>query len=322
MRYVLNRVVHSVILAFGITTVVFFAVRIIPGQPFAEIYLSSNLPQQTIEKIKESFGLNKPILHQYILWLAQVLHGNFGFSFIYRRPVIECIFDSLKITALIGIPAMVYSFALGVWLGLISARKDKLDKFITTTALVIYSIPLFWLAIILILVFGYAIPIFPTSHLFSIEFEEMGPVERTVDLVKHIFLPALVLGAPVTASVSKFTRNTARNVINQTYIKMAKAKGLSENKIFLKHILPNVLIPVVTLAGLYLPVFLAGSIIVEVIFSIPGIGKLMIDSILRRDYPLVVGTTLFSSFVTIAGNLMADILYTIFDPRIKFGKSD
>jgi len=319
MDYILKRILNSIFLSLGIASVVFFLLRILPSASFADIYLNPRLSEDMISKIRSSYGLDKPILIQFLNWLKEISTGNFGFSFIYRKPVINCIIDAFGPTLMIGIPAIFYSFGIGVLIGVQSARnRGKLiDRITNASSLILYSIPSFWFGIILILIFSYTIGIFPPSGLHSFNFNEMSLIEKISDTLWHIFLPAFTLGTPPMAAVARFTRSTMLNVLSQTYIKTAKAKGLDERLIFYRHILPNALLPVITLFGLYLPLFLAGSIVVEEIFSIPGIGKLTVDSIFQRDYPLTVGITLLVSFIVIIGNLISDILCSIFDPRIR-----
>ncbi len=319
MRLVLKRLVNSIFLSIGIATLVFFLIRILPSVSFPDIYLNPRLSEEMIRKIESTYGLDKPLLIQFLNWLKGIITGNLGFSFIHRKPVINCIMESLSSTLTIGIPALVYSFGVGILIGVQSARNygKLIDRITSSSLLVLYSIPSFWLGIILILLFSYTFRLLPPSGLHSFNFNEMNFFEKTFDLLHHIFLPALTLGTPPMAAIAKFTRNTMLKVLSQTYIKTAIAKGLDQKTIFYRHILPNALLPVITLFGLYLPVFFAGSIVIEEIFSIPGIGKSMVDSILQRDYPLTVGITLFVSFIVIVGNLISDVLYSIFDPRIR-----
>ncbi len=319
MLYILKRIANSIFLSFGIATLVFFLLRILPSASFSDIYLNPRLSEDVLSRLKFAYGLDKPVLIQFLNWLKEILTGNFGFSFIYRKPVINCIGEAFALTLTIGIPALVLSFGVGIIIGVQSARMRgrAMDRILNFSFLILYSIPSFWLGIILILIFSYTIGILPSSGLRSINFNEMNFFEKIFDLFIHIVLPALTLGIAPMAAIARFTRNTMLNVLSQTYIKTAKAKGLDERTIFYRHALPNALIPVITLFGLYLPFFFAGSIVVEEIFSIPGIGKLMADSIFQRDYPLTVGITLFVSFIVIIGNLLSDILYSIFDPRIR-----
>ncbi len=319
MGYILKRILNAIFLSLGIASVVFILLRVLPTVSFSDIYLNPRLSEEVLLKIRSVYGLDKPVLIQFLNWLREILTGNFGFSFIYRKPVINCIADAMGPTLMIGIPAIVYSFGLGIFIGVQSARnRGKLiDKFMSSFLLILYSIPSFWLGIILILVFSYTLGFFPPSGLHSFTFHDMNLIEKVLDTLWHIFLPVFTLGTPPMAAIARFTRGTMLNVLSQTYIKTAKAKGLDESYIFYKHILPNALLPVITLFGLYLPIFLAGSIVVEEIFSINGIGKLTVDSIFQRDYPLTVGITLLVSFIVIIGNLISDILYSVFDPRVR-----
>jgi peptide/nickel transport system permease protein len=319
MLYILKRIVNSIFLSFGIATIVFFLLRILPSASFSDIYLNPRLSEDVLSRLKVAYGLDKPVLIQFLNWLKEILTGNLGFSFIYRKPVINCIGEAILFTLTIGIPALILSFGFGIFIGVQSARKrgKTVDRILNLSFLILYSIPSFWLGIVLILIFSYTLGIFPSSGLRSINFSEMNFFEKIFDMFMHIVLPSTTLSIAPMAAIARFTRNTMLNVLSQTYIKTAKAKGLDERTIFYRHALPNALIPVITLFGLYLPFFFAGSIVVEEIFSIPGIGKLMADSIFQRDYPLTVGITLFVSFIVIIGNLLSDILYSIFDPRIR-----
>ncbi|MCX7762049.1 MAG: ABC transporter permease [Candidatus Kryptonium sp.] len=319
MGFILKRLINSIFLSVGIATIVFFLIRLLPDVSFSDIYLNPRLSEDVIQRIKASYGLDKPILIQFLNWLKEIITGNFGFSFIYRKPVIDCIIDSLAPTLIIGIPAFIFSFGVGILIGIHSAKNQgKLTERIAhSLLLILYSLPTFWLGIILILLFSYTLGLFPPSGLHSLNFNEMSLIEKIFDTILHIFLPAITLGTAPMAAIARFTRNTMLKVLSQTYIKTAKAKGLDERIIFYRHALPNALLPVVTLLGLYLPIFFAGSVVVEEIFSIPGIGKLTVDSIFQRDYPLTVGVTLFVSFIVIVGNLISDILYSILDPRIR-----
>lgn len=319
MGYILKRILNAILLSLGIASVVFILLRVLPSTSFSDVYLNPRLSEYMLSKIRAAYGLDKPVLIQFLNWLKEILTGNFGFSFIYRKPVINCIADAIGSTLIIGIPAIVYSFGLGILIGVQSARnRGKLiNKFINSFLLILYSVPSFWLGIILILVFSYTLGFFPPSGLHSLTFYEMNWVEKVLDTLWHIFLPVFTLGTPPMAAIAKFTRDTMLNVLSQTYIKTAKAKGFDERYIFYKHILPNALLPVITLFGLYLPIFLAGSVVVEEIFSINGIGKLTVDSIFQKDYPLTVGITLLVSFIVIIGNLISDILYSVFDPRVR-----
>jgi peptide/nickel transport system permease protein len=319
MRIILKRIFNAIFLSFGISAVVFLLLRVLPSVSFSDLYLNPRLSDEAITRIKSSYGLDKPVLVQFFVWIREIAMGNFGFSFIYRKPVIDCIFDAFLSTLIIGLPALIYSFGLGIVVGVQLARKKgkAVDKLVSSFLLILYSIPTFWVGIIFVLVFSYVLGFFPPSGLRSFNFSEMSFLEKIFDLFWHIFLPSFTLGIAPMSAVARFVRTHTLKVLSQTYVKMAKAKGLEERLIFYRHVLPNALLPVVTLFGLYLPVFLAGSVVVEEIFSIPGLGKLAIDSIFQRDYPLTVGITLFVSFIVILGNLISDILYTIFDPRIR-----
>lgn len=319
MSFVLKRLVNSAFLSFGIATLVFFLLRILPSFSFSDAYLDPRLSEEVIQKIKSAYGLDKPILIQFLSWIREIATGNLGFSFVYRKPVTHCIVEALIPTLTIGIPAFIYSFGLGILIGIQSTKGDfkLLERILNSLLLILYSIPTFWLGIILILLFSHTFKIFPSSGLYSLDFNKMNLIEKFIDVIYHAFLPAITLGTAPMASIARFTRSMILKVLSQTYIKTARSKGLDQKTIFYRHVLPNAILPIITLFGLYLPIFLAGSVVVEEIFSIPGIGKLMIDSILQRDYPLVVGITLFVSFVVIVGNLISDILYSIVDPRVR-----
>jgi peptide/nickel transport system permease protein len=270
--------------------------------------------------IRHAYGLDQPIHIQYFRWLTSLLfQGNFGYSLVQNKPVSQILYNAIPNTIILMGAALFINFAFGIFIGIISAARkySKFDHALSIMGLTIYSLPLFWLSLIFILLFAYLIPLFPPSHMHSINVDSMGILQKIWDLIKHLFLPALCLGITAAATTARFTRAGLIEILNEDFIRTARAKGISEKKIISKHSLRNALLPLITLFGLYLPFLIGGSLIVEVIFAWPGMGRVAYNGILGRDYPLIIGATFVSSAMVILGNLAADILYAMADPRVR-----
>jgi ABC-type dipeptide/oligopeptide/nickel transport system permease component len=283
----------------------FIILRSIPGDP-AEIIAGLDGNQEVFEKIRTDLGLDKPLPLQYLIFIKNIFtHGDLGYSYRTRRPVTLEIKERFLHTAILGAAAMVFAFFIGVLLGILCAvnHNSKLDHLFTTTTLVGLSTPTFFSGILLIMFFSIYLRWVPAGGMF-------GP--------KSIILPAIALGLPGLAVITRMVRTSLLEVLHENYIRMAKAKGLSPVRVILKHALRNALIPTVTVLGLQVGYVLGGSVVVETVFSWPGMGQLVITGILGRDYTMVQGAIIVMAFCFIIINLLVDILYTYLDPRIKY----
>jgi peptide/nickel transport system permease protein len=324
ISYLLRRLLGSIPLLLGILTLIFFIINIAPGDPTAR-YFNPNVSPEVIEQMRRNLGLDQPLHIQYFKWLSSFAQGDFGHSFGQMRPISEILPTVLWNTIQLMLVSIVIIFALGMLIGIIQAVRQYsiVDNVLTFLALFFYSMPSFWLALMLILIFslkasqwGWGLQ-FPASQMTSVGYEFMSGGEQFRDRLMHMIMPAIALGVGSAAGVARYMRGSMLEVVHQDYIRTARAKGLSERKVIFKHALRNALIPIVTLIGLYLPYLLSGSVLVETIFAWPGMGRLIVDSIFQRDYPLVMATSFIAAALVVLGNLLADVLYAVVDPRIR-----
>ena len=306
----------------GIVTLIFLLLHLAPGDP-TTAYFNPNVSPEIIEQMRENFGLDRPLAEQYVRWLGAFFTGDFGYSFSQHRPVRDVIGDALPNTLILSGVSMVLIFVLGCAVGTIQATRQysKLDSSLTFASLFVYSMPGFWLGLMLILAFSSpAVPAelrLPISGMTDVGYEFMGFWERILDRARHLVLPTFALGVASAAGVARYMRGAMLEVIHQDYIRTARAKGLSERRVVLKHALRNALIPIVSLLGLYLPLLFGGSVVIEVVFSWPGMGRALYNAILARDYPVVMAASFLFGALVVAGNLVADLLYAVVDPRIR-----
>src|SRR5690606_35621833 len=280
ITYLLRRLLGAIPLLLGILTLIFFIINIAPGDPTAR-YFNPNVAPEVIEQMRRNLGLDQPLHIQYFRWLTAFAQGNFGHSFGQMRPISEILPTVLWNTVQLMVVAVLMIFVLGMLIGILQAVRQysAADNVLTVIALFFYSMPSFWLALMLILVFSlkasqWGWPVqFPASQMTSVGYEFMGTGEKLSDRLMHMAMPALALGIGSAAGIARYMRGSMLEVIHQDYIRTARAKGLSERVVIFKHALRNALIPIITLLGLYLPVVLSGSVVVETIFAWPGMGR-------------------------------------------------
>jgi peptide/nickel transport system permease protein len=324
ISYLVRRLLGSIPLLLGILTIIFFVVNLAPGDPTARFF-NPNVSPEVIEQMRRNLGLDQPLHIQYGRWLWSFARGDFGYSFGQMRPIGDILPETLWNTLQLSIVSLVVIFVVGMLLGIIQAVRQYsvTDNVLTFVALFFYSMPSFWFALMLILILslwanqlGWPIQ-FPASGMTSVGYEFMTTPEKIQDRVMHMILPATALGIGAAAGVARYMRGSMLEVIHQDFIRTARAKGLSERVVIFKHALRNALIPIVTLLGLYLPFLFSGAVLVEVIFAWPGMGRAIVDAIFQRDYPMVMATSFVISAVVVLGNLVADVLYAVVDPRIR-----
>jgi peptide/nickel transport system permease protein len=305
----------AVPLIFGVIAFNFILIHLAPGDP-TSIFINYKMTPTLREKIIEDFGLNQPLYVQLAKYFADILQGNFGYSFSYNEPVLDVIGRRIPATLLLTGSSLLLSVLIGVPLGVIAARKpfSKTDRFITAISTVSYSMPTFWLSLILLLLFALYLDIFPAGGISSITAGAVNPL----DILYHLFLPMVSLTIINLGVFALFTRASLLDVLKQDYIRTARAKGLSEHAVLYRHALRNGLLPIVTVFGLYVAFMVQGAIMVETVFNWPGLGRLTYDAILMRDYPLILGLFLIFSVILVIVNLITDIVYAYIDPRIKF----
>jgi peptide/nickel transport system permease protein len=319
-RYVARRLIQAIPLLVAISIIVFGIVELAPGDA-AQMYINPDKGANPayIAQVRESLGLNRPVYVRYVAWLVRTLQGDFGYSFRTRRPVSLEIGDRLPNTLLLGGVSLLMSILIAVPIGIISALKrySLLDYVLSTLALVGISVPVFWVALLLLQIFSIQLNWLPAVGMHSVR-EQYEGWAAAVDVVRHMILPATVLSLAQTASWSRYQRSALLEVLGQDYIRTARAKGLRETRVISLHALRNALIPTVTLIGLSVPSIVTGAFITETIFGWPGMGRLGVDSINGRDYPIIMAVTMLSALLIVAGNLLADIAYAWVDPRIRY----
>jgi peptide/nickel transport system permease protein len=320
LYYVMRRLLMMVPLVFGITLITFGVIHLAPGNPVeVQTEMSLKASAQARENLKRLYGLDKPLYVQYFEWLRRFLKLDFGTSFVDGRPVKDKILERIPITLLINVLSMILILLLAIPIGVLSAvRQHSLfDKVSTVFVFIGYSTPSFWLALLLMILFGVYMGVLPISGIQSIDTSGMTLCQRILDVARHLVLPVGISAFGGIAGMSRYSRSSMLEVIRQDYIRTARAKGLPESKVILRHAFKNALMPIVTILGLSVPVLIGGSVIFETIFAIPGMGQLFYSSTLSRDYPTVMGILVIGAVLTLFGNLMADISYALVDPRIR-----
>jgi peptide/nickel transport system permease protein len=320
-RYLVRRVLAMIPLVLGITLVTFLLATSVPGSPVSRLEFNPNASPADVARIKEQLGLNQPLLIRYVQWLSHVLRGDLGLSLITFRPVSTTIFEKMPATLLLTGTALVLSLLISIPIGIYSATRrnswfDRLATIATTGGI---AVPTFWLGMMLIVLFSvkfreWGLPALPSGGMYSLH-----GGGGFGDRVAHLALPAIVLAFVQTAIWTSYVRSQMIDVLQQDYIRVATAKGLSNVSVVTRHALLNAMLPLITLLGLDIPALFSGAVVVETIFSWNGVGRLIIDSTMKRDYTVVMGTVLVISMITVLGNLIADLLYTVIDPRLRRG---
>jgi len=317
--YILRRVLQAGPVVIGIVVLNFTLLHLAPGDP-AMVYIgeSGGATEEILNAVRKEFGLDKSLLEQLFIYGKRVLSGDLGFSYFQGKPVLELILEKIPPTALLILTAMLMAIITGVLAGVIVAQHPTSlgSGLVTILSLFGFAMPVFWLGIMLILAFSLYLPLFPTHGMITVG-DEGNLFQTLKDILHHLVLPASTLGIIYVAQYSRLSRASMLEVIGSDYVRTARAKGLSERMVIYKHALRNAILPVMTVAGIQLGHILAGAVLVETVFSWPGMGRLMFDGILRRDYPLIMGILIFSSVMVIVANLITDILYGVLDPRIR-----
>jgi len=317
--WLLRRLAAALAIIFAVVTLCFAAIHLAPGTPF--------LPGQdrpidpaVVERLRARFGLDQPLPVQYARYLRALARGDLGESFSQRRPVVDAIASAVPNTLVLTGTALAIDFLLGVLIGVVQAARARrrLDVALTNATLFFYSLPTFWLGLVLLLVFGQWLHWFPVGGVTDPVLHDTMPFAlRLLDRLRHLALPALTLGLVGAAGTARYQRAALLEALGEDYARTARAKGLAEPRVLMDHALRNALLPIVTLLGLALPFLLTGAVVVETVFTWPGLGKLAADAIAGRDYPLVIATTLISSVLVVLGSLIADLLAAAADPRVR-----
>lgn len=320
-KYILKRILMLIPLMLGITLITFSVIHLAPGEPVEmQVAMNPKVSKDARERLRKFYGLDKPLHEQYIIWVGKLVTLDLGRSFSPdNRPVVDKIKERLPVTLSLNVIALLLEFGLAIPIGILAAthRDSWIDKSITVFVFIGFAVPTFWLALLLMYFFGVKLSWLPISGLHTLGSDGFGTVRYLWDMAKHLIMPIMVASFGSLAGLSRYMRSSMLNVINQDYITTARAKGLSERVVIYKHALRNALLPLITLLGFSIPGLIGGSVIFETIFAIPGMGQLFYQGTMSRDYPVVMGILVIGAFLTLVGNLIADISYALADPRIR-----
>jgi peptide/nickel transport system permease protein len=321
LAYLARRMITLVPLLLGITFVSFVVIQAAPGSP-VELMTDMNpdASPELRQRLEQYWGLDQPIHVQYWRWLQRIAVGDFGVSFAAdQRPVLDKIADALPITLLLNALSLAFILFMSIPIGVYSAthRYSALDRVTTVLVFLGFAMPTFWLALLCMMLFGVELGWLPISGLQSLQHEQLSTFERFLDRARHLVLPVVISSVTSLAGLSRYMRSSMLEVVRQDYITTARSKGLSERVVIYRHALRNALLPVVTILGLSVPGLIGGAVIFETMFAIPGMGRLFYDSVMQRDYMVVMGVLVMGAVLTLVGNLLADIMYAIVDPRLR-----
>ncbi len=312
LKYLLSRLLQLPITLLGLFTVIFIILRVMPGDPVAA-YLGDSATRETVMEMKAKFGLHLPLYLQYPKALAGLVSGDLGRSFVSGREVAAEILSVLPNTLILAAAALLASSLLGIAAGILAALRLNrgTDYFMMGFSVLGASVPVFWLGLVLILTFSYRLDLFPVAG--------VSAQDTLRSQVSALVLPAATLGFLFMALVARMTRSSMAEVLHSDFIRTVRAKGAPETLVIMKHALRNAMIPIITVIGLNTGLLFAGAVLTETVFARPGIGKLLVDAVLSSDYPLVQGVVLLIGLIYVLSNLVVDLLYAYFDPRIKYG---
>ncbi|HVV40687.1 MAG TPA: ABC transporter permease [Nitrobacter sp.] len=319
--YIARRLIYGVILLIGVLVLNFFLIHAAPGDPAETIAgAMGGATAEMLSHIRAAYGLDKPLLTQLAIYLGRVAHGDLGMSYYFNQPVIGLIAARIGPTILLVFAAQVISITAGVVMGVFAARKPSgpLSAAITVLSTIGYAAPVFWTGIMLVILFASIIPIFPVDGMTSARFSG-GAIAHVGDVLYHLALPATTLAIVFLAQYSRLSRASMIDVLGADYVRTARAKGVSESKVVFKHALRNAVLPIITVAGIQFGNLISGALLVESVFNWPGMGRLAFDSVLRRDYPTLLGILFFAALMVVIANLLTDLSYRLADPRIRTG---
>ena len=319
-KLLFKRILSSVIILFLIITFLFFLVRISPGDPVQK-FVNPTLSPKLAEQVRASLNLDKPLLMQYVGFLTSAIHGDLGVSYTFRRDVISVILQYLPFTLLFVSISFILQMIVSFWLSIKSVKKINgfLDKTLSNLTLLVYATPVFVIGVFLVFIFSELLNIFPSSGASSLEAGDFNFWARLIDYAYHLALPIITLSLIEIAIFYKYLRDNLEDVYNKLFVSNLRANGVSEKNILIKHVIPNAINPLITVAGIELGIMLGGTLIVEVVFGLPGMGRLTVEAIFERDYPLVIGCSFVVSFLIIFSNLLADIIKAFLDKRLLTG---
>lgn len=316
-KYFIIKLFKSIpVFIIGIS-LVFFIIHLSPGSPVTK-YLSPQISTDVQNQIIKNFGLDQPILHRYFKWIRNIFRFDFGYSLNNGIPVKNIIKVALVPTLLLSFCSLFWGLIFGTLIGIVAALKKNTftDRIITSFMMFLYSTPSFWIGLLLLSAFAIKLHLFPSSQIISIFHNEFTFFQKIGDYISHLTLPVITMSLSISALFYKYTRTSMIDVMKSDYILAAKARGISHGKIIFKYALRNALLPNISILGLIIPVMFSGTVTIEVIFSLPGLGRTLVHAALARDYPVILGGSILAFIAVIISNIIADILYVVVDPRI------
>ncbi|MGI8508894.1 MAG: ABC transporter permease [Gemmatimonadaceae bacterium] len=318
--FIASRLAQALVVVATVATLVFVLIHVAPGDPFSAAIDNPNVTEAIRARWRASYGLDRPLAEQYVRYLTSLAHGDLGWSFSMRRPVLDVLSDALPNTLLLAGTALLLGFGGGIVLAVAQARHvgSRTDRMLGAVSLFFYAMPDFWLALMVMLIFAYWLPVFPVAGATDpVMHDYMGLAARILDRVRHLVLPAATLALLTAAGVARYQRAELLRVIPDDFVRTARAKGVAEGRILTRHVLRNALIPTVSLLGLSFSVLFTGAVFVERVFAWPGMGWVILNAVATRDYPLVTAGVIVSAATVTVGSLLADLLYTVADPRVR-----
>jgi peptide/nickel transport system permease protein len=319
MPYLVKRIAEAIPLFFIMIAVAFILVHAAPGDPAYILAGESGTTPEYVEMIRTKWGLDKPLWEQFAIYMSRVIKGDLGYSLVFNQPVLRLILERIPATLLLCTTSLLWALAAGTTLGILSSRNpySAIDNLSTSVSLIGYSLPSFWLGIMLIMVFSVYLGLFPTSGMYSVRFTTSG-LAAVGDVLYHLVLPSVTLGFWYLALITRLTRAGMLEALGQDYVLTARAKGATGRTVLYRHALPNALLPLTTYVALSIGQLLGGAVVTETVFGWPGMGRLLYDSLVSLDYPVVVGILIVTSSLMIIANILADVVYSFIDPRIKY----
>lgn len=313
--YIGRRLLQAVAILFLVSLIGFFILHLAPGGPLSQFAASGDLRPEDMARLEHAYGLDRPLLVQYGDWLARMLRGDWGKSFRDQQPVTHIIASHIGATVELMFTSILLAFFLGSAVGIMGAlkRNSLFDSITTAGTMVLLSIPTFWFGLLMIFVFSVQLGWLPSGNRYT------AGDGSLLNQIHHLIAPSVVLGLVTMASWSRYMRSSLLDVLNHDFVRTARSKGLTEGAILMRHMLRNAMLPMITVAGLQVPMLLGGALVTETVFAWPGMGRLFLDSISYRDYPMVMGILMFTAVLVLLGSLLADLCYSLVDPRIRLG---
>jgi peptide/nickel transport system permease protein len=317
--YLLKRLAQVVPIVFIIIVVNFFLIHLAPGDPIAYIIGDAPVPEEVVAQLREKLGLDQPLITQLAIYLINIAHGDFGYSFVAREPVLDVVLARLPATLLLTVTQYILAIAAGIGLGVISARQQNWasDSVTTLISVVGYAVPVFWLGQMLMLAFSFKLGLFPSQGMYSLRYN-MTPFENVIDVAWHLVLPCITLAFFNLALIARLTRANMLQTLRLEYVMFARSKGISETAVLYRHALRNAILPVVTIIGINIKTLITGAVLTETVFAWPGIGRLTYEALTARDYPVLMAMFVFVGILVVIANLVTDLTYAYLDPRIRY----